>query len=174
MTTVQMIFAAGVAAGMMAITWFAVRVISKTIKVDNARGVWRAVKQSVLGPGMLMDRGQLAYCCHRVSGVAIFAFLCLHILNVSMISVSHEVYNEIHAIYSSAPMQIMESVLLLAIIFHALNGLRLIVLDLFVLATKTADRLLSWVFALSLIGGLSGACVILAPVISWRRWVGRN
>jgi hypothetical protein len=55
-----------------------------------------------------------------------------------------------------------------------LNGLRLIVLDLFVLATKTADRLLSWVFALSLIGGLSGACVILAPVISWRRWVGRN
>ena len=68
----------------------------------------------------------------------------------------------------------MESVLLLAIIFHALNGLRLIVLDLFVLATKTADRLLSWVFALSLIGGLSGACVILAPVISWRRWVGRN
>ena len=103
MTTVQMIFAAGVAAGMMAITWFGVRVISKTIKVDNARGVWRAVKQSVLGPGVLMDRGQLAYRCHRVSGVAIFAFLCLHILNVSMISVSHEVYNEIHAIYSSAP-----------------------------------------------------------------------
>ena len=83
-----------------------------------------------------------------------------------MISISHEVYNEIHAIYSSSPMRILESVLLLAILFHALNGLRLIVLDLFVLTTKTADRLLSWVFALSLLAGLSGACVILAPVIS--------
>jgi succinate dehydrogenase / fumarate reductase cytochrome b subunit len=165
MTTVQMIFAAGVAAGMMAIAWFAVLVISKTIKIDNTQGVWLAVKRSVLEPKMLMDRGQLAYCCHRVSGMAIFAFLCLHILNVGLISVSHEVYNQIHAIYSSAPMRIMESALLLAIIFHALNGLRLIVLDLFVLATKTADRLLFWVFALSLLVGLSGACVILAPVI---------
>jgi succinate dehydrogenase cytochrome b subunit len=165
MTTVQMIFAAGLAAGMMAIAWFAVLVISKTIEVDNARGVWRAVKRSILGLEMLMDRGQLAYCCHRVSGMAVFAFLCLHILNVGMISISPEVYNEIHAIYSGAPMRIMESVLLLAIIFHALNGLRLIVMDLFVLATKTADRLLFWVFALSLLAGLSGACVILAPVI---------
>jgi succinate dehydrogenase / fumarate reductase cytochrome b subunit len=165
MTTVQLIFAAGVAAGMMAIAWFALLIISKTIKVDNPRGVWRAVKRSVLRSEMLMDRGQLAYCCHRVSGMAIFAFLCLHILDVGMISVSHEMYNEIHAIYSSAPMRIMESVLLIAILFHALNGLRLIVLDLFVLATKTADRLLSWVFALSLLAGLFGACVILAPVI---------
>lgn len=165
MTTVQMIFAAGMAASIMAIAWFALIVISKTIKIDSARGVWRAMKRSVLEPEMLMDRGQLAYCCHRVSGMAIFSFLCLHILNVGMISVSHEVYNEIHAIYSSTPMRIMESGLLLAILFHALNGLRLIALDLFVLATKTADRLLSWVFALSLLAGLSGACVILAPVI---------
>jgi len=165
MTTVQMIFAAGVAASMMAIAWFSLIVISKTIKIDSARGVWHAVKRSVLEPEMLMDRGQLAYCCHRVSGMAIFAFLCLHILNVGMISISYEVYNEIHAIYSSTPMRILESVLLLAILFHALNGLRLIVLDIFVLKTKTADRLLSWVFALSLLAGLFGACVILAPVI---------
>jgi succinate dehydrogenase / fumarate reductase, cytochrome b subunit len=165
MTTIQMIFAAGVAASMMAIACFALIVISKTIKIDNARGVWRAVKRSVLEAEMAMDRGQLAYCCHRISGMAIFVFLCLHILNVGMISISHKVYNEIHAIYSSTPMRILESVLLLAILFHALNGLRLIVLDLFVLTTKTADRLLSWVFALSLLAGLSGACVILAPVI---------
>ena len=165
MTLIQMIFAAGVAASMMAIACFALIVISKTIKIDSALGVWHAVKRSILEPEMLMDRGQLAYCCHRISGMAIFVFLCLHILNVGMISVSHEAYNEIHAIYSSTPMRILESVLLLAIIFHALNGLRLIVLDLFVLATKPADWLLSWVFALSLLAGLSGACVILAPVI---------
>ena len=165
MTNVQMIFAAGVAASMMAIAWFALIVISKTIKIDNAWGFWCAVKRSVSEKEMLMDRGQKAYCCHRVSGMAIFAFLCLHILNVGMISVSHEVYNEIHAIYSSTPMRIIESGLLLAILFHALNGLRLIVLDLFVFTTKTADRLLSWVFTLSLLAGLSGACVILAPVI---------
>ena len=165
MTTVQMIFAAGVAASMMAIAWFALIVISQTIKIDSAWGVWCAVKRSVLEQEMLIDRGQLAYCCHRVSGMAIFAFLCLHILNVAMISISHEVYNEIHAIYSSAPMRLFESVLLLAILFHALNGLRLIILDIFVLKIKTADRLLYWVFALSLLAGLSGACVILAPVI---------
>ncbi len=165
MTTVQMIFAAGVAACMTAIAWFALIVISKTIKIPGAWNICRAVMRSVLEQERLMDRGQLAYCCHRVSGMAVFVFLCLHVLNVAMISISHEMYNQIHAIYSSAPMRIVESGLLLSILFHALNGLRLVVLDLFVLATKTADRLLSWVFALSLLAGLFGACVILAPAI---------
>ncbi len=160
-----MIFAAGVAANIVAIAWFALTVILKVIKIDNAWDAWRAVKRSVLNAETLIDRGQVAYCCHRISGMAIFVFLCLHILNVGVISISHAMYNEIHAIYSSAPMRLMESGLLLAILFHALNGLRLIVLDLFVLTTRTADWLLSWVFALSLLAGLGGACVILAPVI---------
>lgn len=165
MTAVQVTFVAGMAVGITAIAWFAVLVIANTIGVENTRGVWRVVKRSVLSREALMDRGQLAYCCHRVSGMAVFAFLCLHVLDMGVISLSHEMYNEIHALYGSTPMRILESALFLAIVFHAFNGLRLVVLDLLVLSTRTADRLLFWVFAVSLLAGLSGVCVILAPVI---------
>ncbi len=165
MTTLQLTFAAGVAAGMAAIAWFALFVVSRTLKIEGAQGLWRTAKQSAFGLGRAMDRGQLAYCCHRVSGMAIFAFLCLHVLDVGVISISHKTYDQIQAIYSTAPMRIVESLLLLAILFHALNGLRLITMELATLSTRTADRLLFWVFVLTVLLGLPGAGVILAPVL---------
>jgi succinate dehydrogenase / fumarate reductase cytochrome b subunit len=63
-------------------------------------------------------------------------------------------------------MRIFECALLFGLLFHALNGLRLIAIDVWDLGTRAAVRLLSVVFLVSAAAGAAGSIVILAPVIS--------
>ena len=62
-------------------------------------------------------------------------------------------------------MRVFESALLLAVLFHALNGLRLLAVDLLDLGLEPSRRALVGAVALTLVLGLGGSAVILAPVL---------
>jgi succinate dehydrogenase / fumarate reductase cytochrome b subunit len=66
---------------------------------------------------------------HRITGVAIFFFLLVHILDTALVRVSPEAYNTIMASYKTPLMGLGEIALVGAIVFHALNGLRIIAID---------------------------------------------
>ena len=66
---------------------------------------------------------------HRITGVAIFFFLLVHILDTALVRVSPEAYNAVMSTYKNPIMGLGELVLVGAIIFHALNGLRIILVD---------------------------------------------
>ncbi|AAT88445.1 succinate dehydrogenase [Leifsonia xyli subsp. xyli] len=66
---------------------------------------------------------------HRITGVAIFFFLLVHILDTSLIRVSPEAYNAVIGTYKNPIMGLGEIALVAAIVFHALNGLRIILID---------------------------------------------
>lgn len=113
-----------------------------------------------------MDRGELnglAFYAHRISGAAIFAFLCLHIVDVSLYTFSHSVFNNVHQLYGTEPMRIFECGLLFAIVFHTLNGLRLITIDVADLSRAAATRALVGVGALTVALGLAGSVFVLRP-----------
>jgi succinate dehydrogenase / fumarate reductase cytochrome b subunit len=98
--------------------------------------------------------------------MAIFGFLCLHILDVSTYAISRSTYDDLHELYGSAPMRLFESGLLFAILFHTLNGLRILAIDVGDLGQVTARRLLVPVVALTLAVGTAGTAVIMAPVLA--------
>jgi succinate dehydrogenase / fumarate reductase cytochrome b subunit len=75
------------------------------------------------------SEGMLAWAFHRISGVAIFAFILLHVLDIWLVGVNSDLYDEVLAIYSSPFGRIMESLLGAALLYHALNGLRIIIMD---------------------------------------------
>jgi succinate dehydrogenase / fumarate reductase, cytochrome b subunit len=113
-----------------------------------------------------MDRGELnglAFYAHRISGAAIFAFLCLHIVDVSLYTFSHPVFNNVHQLYGTEPMRIFECGLLFAILFHTLNGLRLITIDVADLSRTAATRALAGIAAVTITAGLAGSILILRP-----------
>jgi succinate dehydrogenase / fumarate reductase cytochrome b subunit len=166
MTGFQLVYSLGILLAIVATAWFSIRVVADTIKVDGLAGIWHAFRFAGLKPFDVLDIGKLAYCCHRISGLAIFVFLCLHILNVSLHSWSSQLFDEVHVLYTGMPARILECGLLLAILFHSLNGLRLLVLDFSDVKPKTAQRLLKMVFWLSLALAAGGSAVILAPVLS--------
>lgn len=105
-----------------------------------------------------------AFYAHRFTGFAIFAFLCLHIVDVSLYGYSRGLYNQVHELYGTAPLRLFECGLLVAILFHTFNGLRLLVVDLADLGLAASRRALGGVVALTLALGLGGSSSILRPV----------
>ncbi|MBB5119622.1 succinate dehydrogenase / fumarate reductase cytochrome b subunit [Streptomyces eurocidicus] len=66
---------------------------------------------------------------HRVTGVLIFFFLFVHVLDTALVRVSPEAYDDVVATYKTPVVNVMEYGLVAAILFHALNGLRVIAVD---------------------------------------------
>lgn len=110
--------------------------------------------------------GQWAFVGHRVSGVLVFLFLLLHIVDVSLINISAELYDEVHQLYGNVVLRVFEVGLLFALLFHSLNGLRIVALDFFPGAVRQERRLLSAVVFLTVAVGVPCGYVILEPFIS--------
>ncbi|WP_074946504.1 MULTISPECIES: succinate dehydrogenase, cytochrome b556 subunit [Jiangella] len=73
--------------------------------------------------------GMWSWVAHRVTGIGIFFFLFAHILDTALVRVSPEAYNEVIATYKNPIVGLMEVGLVAAIVFHAFNGLRIVLVD---------------------------------------------
>jgi succinate dehydrogenase / fumarate reductase cytochrome b subunit len=150
MTMAQVLFATGLVAVLVVSTGAA------TFVVASARNGDRYADHAELG--------RIAFLAHRISGLSIFAFLLLHILDVWLLSISHRLYDQIQRLYGSPPLRIFECALLFAVLFHTCNGLRLIALDV-APESRWPTRLLPLVLVIVVAGGTAGSVLILAPVI---------
>jgi succinate dehydrogenase / fumarate reductase cytochrome b subunit len=66
---------------------------------------------------------------HRITGVLIFFFLFAHVIDTAMVRVSPEAYNTAVETYKNPIVGVMEIGLVAAVLFHALNGIRLVLVD---------------------------------------------
>ncbi|MBN7794862.1 succinate dehydrogenase, cytochrome b556 subunit [Microbacterium esteraromaticum] len=73
--------------------------------------------------------GMWSWVLHRITGVAIFFFLLVHVLDTALIRVSPEAYDAVIGTYKNPIMAFGEVVLVAGIVFHAMNGLRIILVD---------------------------------------------
>jgi succinate dehydrogenase / fumarate reductase cytochrome b subunit len=73
--------------------------------------------------------GMWSWVLHRITGVAIFFFLLVHILDTALVRVSPDAYNAVISSYQTPIMGLGETGLVAAIVFHAFNGLRIILID---------------------------------------------
>ncbi|MDJ0348079.1 succinate dehydrogenase, cytochrome b556 subunit [Cryobacterium sp. PH29-G1] len=75
------------------------------------------------------NTGMWSWVLHRITGVAIFFFLLVHILDTALVRISPEAYNAVISQYQTPIMGLGEVALVGAIVFHAFNGLRIILID---------------------------------------------
>jgi succinate dehydrogenase / fumarate reductase, cytochrome b subunit len=155
----QTVFLCGFAAVLAAVAAFS------AVVVRSATRGGRAAALGLFGRRTEHSRaGRAAFLAHRLSGFAIFAFLCLHILDIGLFSVSRRLYDDVQPVYGSAPLRVFECGLLFAVLFHTGNGLRLLAVDAVRLSTVWTGRLLQLVVAVAAAGGLAGSALILAPL----------
>jgi succinate dehydrogenase / fumarate reductase cytochrome b subunit len=155
----QAVFLCGFAAVLAAVGAFSAVVVRSAVRGGRAAGL------GIRGGSTEHSRGgRSAFLTHRVTGFAIFAFLCLHIVDVALYSVSRHLYDDVQPVYGSAPLRVFECGLLFAILFHTGNGLRLIAVDLVRLSPEWTGRLLRLVVGVSAAGGIAGSVAILAPL----------
>ncbi|RLK47805.1 succinate dehydrogenase, cytochrome b556 subunit [Microbacterium telephonicum] len=85
--------------------------------------------------------GMWSWVLHRITGVAIFFFLLVHVLDTALIRVAPEAYDAVMSTYKNPIMGLGETVLVAAIVYHAFNGLRIIAVDLWPWATRNQRKL---------------------------------
>ena len=73
--------------------------------------------------------GMWSWVGHRITGVAVFFFLLVHVLDTALVRVSPTSYNEIIATYKTPIVNLLEVGLVGAVLYHALNGVRIILVD---------------------------------------------
>lgn len=75
------------------------------------------------------DAGMWSWVAHRITGVLTFFFLFAHVLDTALVRVSPESYNAIIETYKNPIVNLLEVGLVAAVLYHALNGIRLILVD---------------------------------------------
>ena len=88
------------------------------------------------------NEGMWSWVGHRITGVVIFFFLLVHVLDTALVRVSPEAYDAVIGTYQNPLMAVGEVGLVAAIVFHAFNGLRIILVDFWKGGTKFHKQML--------------------------------
>ncbi|HEX5772551.1 MAG TPA: succinate dehydrogenase, cytochrome b556 subunit [Nocardioidaceae bacterium] len=73
--------------------------------------------------------GMWSWVAHRITGVTLFFFLFAHVVDTAMVRVSPEAYNIAVETYKNPVVGLMEVGLVAAVLFHAFNGIRIVLVD---------------------------------------------
>ncbi len=76
------------------------------------------------------NTGTAAFLFHRISGLALVFYLCLHTLALSTARYGKGPFDATLSFLQSPFFNVLEGALIAAVFYHLLNGLRLLLLDL--------------------------------------------
>jgi succinate dehydrogenase / fumarate reductase cytochrome b subunit len=75
------------------------------------------------------DPGMWSWVAHRITGVLTFFFLFAHVLDTALVRVSPNAYDQVIETYKTPIVNLLEVGLVGAVLYHALNGLRVMLID---------------------------------------------
>jgi len=109
--------------------------------------------------------GMWSWVAHRVTGVLIFFFLFTHVLDTALVRVSPESYDRVIDSYKHPLIALMEVGLAAAVLFHALNGLRILAIDFWEKGTRYQKQLLYAELGLFVVLMVPGAFFMLRHTV---------
>jgi succinate dehydrogenase / fumarate reductase cytochrome b subunit len=112
------------------------------------------------------SEGMLAWAFHRISGVAIWAFILLHVLDIWLVGVNPQLYDEVLVIYASPIGRVLEALLGAALLYHALNGLRIVIMDFWPRMTRYHRQLWYANWVVFFLVGVPVVLQIMAPAFN--------
>ena len=107
------------------------------------------------------SQGQWAWMLHRLSGVGIMLFLMMHIVDTFLAGFGPQVYDHVMAIYKAPLFMVLEVVLVGGVVYHAVNGLRVILIDFWPNALRWHKQLIWAEVMLFLVLFIPAAVVML-------------
>ena len=104
---------------------------------------------------------------HRISGATIFFFLFVHVIDTALVRVSPQAYNEVVATYKTPIIGLMEAGLVAAVLYHAVNGIRVVLIDSWSEGPRY-QRLMLWIVAVVFVVVLVAALIVLGSHMAER------
>ncbi len=109
--------------------------------------------------------GMVLFFLHRITGLAVLGFLALHILDTFLVVLGPGPYNAVMRVYHHPLFRVAEWVLVACVLFHALNGLRVVLLDLSEWCVRNDWALRPAVALLFVLGMAPTSVLMLGPLL---------
>jgi succinate dehydrogenase / fumarate reductase cytochrome b subunit len=110
--------------------------------------------------------GMWSWVAHRITGIAVFLFLFVHVLDTALVRVSPDSYDRVIATYKTPLVNLMEVGLVGAVLYHALNGLRIVLVDFWGKGPKYQRQMLWVVMAVWFVVMIPGTYFMLKHTAS--------
>lgn len=122
----------------------------------------RSGTRSRLGGTLYRGReGMWSWVMHRITGVLTFFFLFAHVLDTALVRVSPESYDTVIDTYKNPLVNLLELGLVGAVLYHALNGLRIIAIDFWNRGPKLQRQMLWAIVAIWVVVMIPGGFFML-------------
>ena len=95
-----------------------------------------AKRKSDVGTLYKGSPGQWSWLAHRITGVAVILFLFAHVVDTAVIGWGPEAYNRVVEVYHNWVVQLLELGLVAAVLYHAINGTKVMLFDFWPSTTR--------------------------------------
>lgn len=111
--------------------------------------------------------GMWSWILHRLTGLGILLFLIIHVIETGLIIYSPDLYDSALVLYKSPFFRFAELLIFFSVLFHAANGLRIVVQD-FRPKTMESHRQLTWAAAaVVVLAMIPVTWMMVAPLFGW-------
>ena len=117
--------------------------------------------------GYRVSWAQLAWFGHRASGLGVLFYLFMHIVETSTVLFGPDVYNAAVGIFRNLPARLGEILLMAALVYHALNGLRVIAMDFWPSLTAYYRPLTYGVIGATIAAMIPLSLIMIRPYAPW-------
>ncbi len=104
--------------------------------------------------------GQYAWALHRATGIGVLFFLLVHVIDISLIGLGSAVYDASVEFYAKPFILPMEVLLVGAVVYHTLNGVRVMTIDFTSAGYRKEKLSFAIVLILSILVTLPSAWII--------------
>lgn len=111
--------------------------------------------------------GMWSWLLHRITGLGLLLFLFIHIVDVSMISFGPKVYNQSVVLFDYWIVRLLSLSLVVAVLYHAFNGIRIMLIDFWRKGSRYQRALFGIVLAVTIIIAIPVAYIIMVPGLQW-------
>ncbi|WP_199435141.1 succinate dehydrogenase, cytochrome b556 subunit [Qaidamihabitans albus] len=112
------------------------------------------------------DPGMWSWVLHRITGVLTFFFLFVHVLDTALVRVSPNAYDEVIETYKNPVVNLLEVALVGAVLYHALNGIRVLLVDFWSRGTQFQRPMLWTIIGVWVLVMVPGTYFMLERTVS--------
>lgn len=111
--------------------------------------------------------GMWTWILHRVTGLGILLFLIAHVIDTGIIIYRPDWYDHALALYRHPLFRIGELFIFFGVLYHALNGVRIIVQDFWPIVMQHQRQLAMTVGGLVVLAMIPITWMMIAPLFGW-------
>jgi succinate dehydrogenase / fumarate reductase cytochrome b subunit len=107
-----------------------------------------------------------SWVAHRITGVLTFFFLFAHVIDTALVRVSPQTYDAVIEVYKNPVVNLMEIGLVGAVLYHALNGIRIMLVDFWEKGPRFQRAMLWTTLAIWVVVMIPGAYFMIERTLS--------